>query len=985
MINTVINWKLQDAHTELRNLKRRNTATWREVKATIRNGGVLREYERLWRRETTKYDEEIRSKHRKKIRHLQRKYKTKPNTIPDEIDGIVIKDQEIPEGYSSTPRTYGGITLTNEEETLLSLPPKYATYNKVNTEECEAEVEKCLAKLRWEDRNSSAQNELPREERNWHDHTTKTMDFRHFRSTNLKFNARITVPKPLDDMSEVNMQSLKQRLNRCTEEYVKETRHERVNLTAEQKEGLKTLKEKKKDCDIIIMETDKSKRFSCDTPDNYKLLASTHMENDEVVTQETKALYEKQINAHTGMWLLMLRAGTEVNDVDRVKQSMTSHNNIPAPLSILRKDHKPSENDVIGPPGRPVCGGDVSYNKRLSNLISTILTDVYIGEPTVCSSTEELLAEVERVNEEGLDEMDIIGSADVEALYPSLDIDFTIDKVCELLHDSTVTIEGMDYKELGLYLSLNKSDEQLRQLGLDNVCPKRRTNRGPRPVLTGCGMAANAKDRHQPWIFPNLDGVTEETKRKMMVEAMRIVLKALMEKHVYEFAKELKRQRKGGAIGMELTGVVAQIFMVWWDRQLRSRLEMVDFKLKMHERYVDDSNVLARRTEVGARYDGERVIVTDESVQEDRDLPDDERTMKLMQSIAAHIHPSIRLTIDYPSKHPEKKVPMLDVKMWIEELDNRRLLLYEHYEKPMATKSVVHEQSAIPTKNKRTILTQEVLRILLHCSSYLPWEVPRTHINNFMLKMQYSGYGKMFRYHVVNGAINAYQKIREKEDLGIRPMHRPKNWERESRRKEKETKRKNWYKDGGFDSVVFIAMTRNGELKRRYEREIRKSGLRIKVVERTGRTLKSQLQTSNPFREANCGRNDCFVCTTSNTGNCNTESVTYDIKCEGDDCTEREEYRGESANNGYTRGKIHIRDLNAKDIKNSPLWRHCVEKHNGQVQNFTMAINGTYRNDTMMRQVTEAVQINNLDPRHLMNTRAEWNMTRVPRASITAD
>jgi hypothetical protein len=47
----------------------------------------------------------------------------------------------------------------------------------------------------------------------------------------------------------------------------------------------------------------------------------------------------------------------------------------------------------------------------------------------------------------------------------------------------------------------------------------------------------------------------------------------------------------------------------------------------------------------------------------------------------------------------------------------------------------------------------------------------------------------------VNGAINAYQKIREKEDLGIRPMHRPKNWERESRRKEKEMKRKRWYKD----------------------------------------------------------------------------------------------------------------------------------------------------------------------------------------------
>jgi hypothetical protein len=110
-------------------------------------------------------------------------------------------------------------------------------------------------------------------------------------------------------------------------------------------------------------------------------------------------------------------------------------------------------------------------------------------------------------------------------------------------------------------------------------------------------------------------------------------------------------------------------------------------------------------------------------------------------------------------------------------------------------------------------------------------------------------------------------------------------------------------------------------------------------------------------------------------------------KCEGDGegCMENEEYRGESANNGYTRGKLHIRDITAKDIRNSPLWRHCVEKHNGRMQNFTMAINGTYRNDTMMRQVTEAVQINNLDPHHLMNTRAEWNMTRIPRASISTD
>ena len=59
----------------------------------------------------------------------------------------------------------------------------------------------------------------------------------------------------------------------------------------------------------------------------------------------------------------------------------------------------------------------MSYNKRLSHLISILLTDVYVGEKTVCSSTEELLAEVEKLNRAGIDASDIIGSMDVEALW----------------------------------------------------------------------------------------------------------------------------------------------------------------------------------------------------------------------------------------------------------------------------------------------------------------------------------------------------------------------------------------------------------------------------------------------------------------------------------------------------------------------------------------------------------------------------------------
>ena len=104
-------------------------------------------------------------------------------------------------------------------------------------------------------------------------------------------------------------------------------------------------------------------------------------------------------------------------------------------------------------------------------MMSIMLTDIYVGEKTVCTSTEELLAEVDRINEEGIiDNTFIVGSMDVEALYPSLDIGFTVDKVCELLYESDVKIEGIDYKELGL--SLCKSNTLLLNAGtlFSSIC-----------------------------------------------------------------------------------------------------------------------------------------------------------------------------------------------------------------------------------------------------------------------------------------------------------------------------------------------------------------------------------------------------------------------------------------------------------------------------------------------------------------------------------
>ena len=82
-------------------------------------------------------------------------------------------------------------------------------------------------------------------------------------------------------------------------------------------------------------------------------------------------------------------------------------------------------------------------------------------------------------------------------------------------------------------------------------------------------------------------------------------------------------------------------------------------------------------------------------------------------------------------------------------------------------------------------------------------------------------------------------------------------------------------------------------------------------------------------------------------------------------------YKGETASNAYTRGGEHMSRLRARDLNGSPLWRHCLEQHEGEEQVFSMSVTGTYRNDAMPRQITEAVQINDMEERDRMNDRAE--------------
>ena len=193
--------------------------------------------------------------------------------------------------------------------------------------------------------------------------------------------------------------------------------------------------------------------------------------------------------------------------------------------------------------------------------------------------------------------------------------------------------------------------------------------------------------------------------------------------------------------------------------------------------------------------------------------------------------------------------------MWLEtrekEIENQdadvSVIMYEFYSKEMASKAVINARSALSWSTKRTVLTQEVLRVLLNCSTLLPWERRVENVNEMVLRMQYSRYSEKFSCEVVNLALKAYRAREKADQEGKRLLHRPKEWRREEREQERVIKRSNWYNKSGNEAVIFVQATPKSQLQRRYQEEIKRQGFKIKVVEKAGVAIKKLLQRSDAF------------------------------------------------------------------------------------------------------------------------------------------
>ena len=318
---------------------------------------------------------------------------------------------------------------------------------------------------------------------------------------------------------------------------------------------------------------------------------------------------------------------------------------------------------------------------------------------------------------------------------------------------------------------------------------------------------------------------------------------------------------------------------------------------------------------------------------------------------------------------------------------------------------------------KVSSLTQDLVRRLLNTSEMLPNYVRISIVDEYTKQILSSGYSFDQTKNIVIAGLKGYESILKRCKEGKTVLHRSAKIGLEERRKKKLLGKGNWFKGkrGRKNSfkpkkkvkkktttkseaapeivtVLFVSQTPNGELARRLQKaesEISKlTGERVKIVERGGTQVKQILHKSNPWASGNCNRKKCLPCINGDgKQNCFEKNVVYDISCLS--CSSKEspnkpaKYTGQTSLSLHERGKQHLQKLLKKD-EASPLYKHVVEVHKGELVDFQMKVVQKHFS-AFSRMIHEACRIERLSKSsHIvtMNQKGEIGMCSIPRLTI---
>ena len=250
---------------------------------------------------------------------------------------IFTSDSELPPEELRGPVLVGDeeITLSFGEKAVLTRGPKFTVRRILSLENFLNELTKCHVKERWEATQREEEGgpeevmvEMNEEERRRIEEISKKeeakcrqiydqeegrVDFGNLKVTDTKGNTRVFLPKPKSVEFEMELQMKRIEWTKVFNDYVSELCDEQgvqeSNLSKEEEEGLKSLKKRVADGDIVVCQTDKSGRFAIMTMADYRYAGSKHVQHDKEVDLEYVRKNQRRLNSHCSMLMKILLVG----------------------------------------------------------------------------------------------------------------------------------------------------------------------------------------------------------------------------------------------------------------------------------------------------------------------------------------------------------------------------------------------------------------------------------------------------------------------------------------------------------------------------------------------------------------------------------------------------------------------------------------------------------------------------------------------------
>ena len=164
----------------------------------------------------------------------------------------------------------------------------------------------------------------------------------------------------------------------------------------------------------------------------------------------------------------------------------------------------------------------------------------------------------------------------------------------------------------------------------------------------------------------------EKEKKVLVAETLAVLLRAIMNYQVYSFNGKYYIQEGTGSIGDRAIGVIAIVVMIWWSKEFKRTLAILQIENKFLKIYVDEVNGVFESLKPGTLFENGTLRFDLHKYEVDKNKSPDVVTMEVVRDIANSIDGMIVMTVYAPSNHEDKKVPMLDVKVWLNDEDNKK-------------------------------------------------------------------------------------------------------------------------------------------------------------------------------------------------------------------------------------------------------------------------------------------------------------------------